>query len=319
MPVEFAQIEITTRCNFTCGFCAGRHMPQQDLSRADFNAILAQWPNLTAIEIQGEGEPLIHPDFFALLIDAKRRCPEAVLSTISNGSLFNASNIERLLQSPLNHLWISLETLNPLEFKRLRGGKLSRVLRGLRLLLAAKRAQGADLKIGFAVTLLHSQHAQLPAISRLYHALGMDGGISLQGLQTMPAYLQHYGAELIGELLQPKDGEAIRQIIASDAQVKRAIFDYRQQGSFYARMQQKAGAHSCPWLSLGVYINVAGAVMSCCFSKKPQHSLGHFTQQAQVLKARRAMAQSLAAAIIPSACSGCGIAQQLCTTKAPSV
>ena len=219
-------------------------MPQQDLSRADFNAILAQWPKLTGIEIQGEGEPLIHPDFFALLIDAKRRCPEAVLSTISNGSLFNASNIERLLQSPLNQLWISLETLNPLEFKRLRGGKLSRVLRGLRLLLAAKRAQGADLKIGFAVTLLHSQHAQLPAISRLYHALGMDGGISLQGLQTMPAYLQYYGAELIGELLQQKDGEAIRQIIASDAQVKRAIFDYRQQGSFYARMQQKAGAES---------------------------------------------------------------------------
>ncbi|HMW71605.1 MAG TPA: radical SAM/SPASM domain-containing protein [Cellvibrionaceae bacterium] len=317
--MEFAQIEITTRCNFTCGFCAGRHMPQRDFSRADFNAILAQWPNLTAIELQGEGEPLIHPDFFALVNDAKHHCPDAVLSTISNGSLLNASNIEQLLQSPLDHLWISLETLNPLDFKRLRGGKLSRVLRGLRSLLVAKRALAADLKIGFAVTLLHGHSHQLQAISRLYHALGMDGGISLQGLQTMPAYQQHYSAELIAELLQPQDNQVIKQLIASDSQVKRALFDYARQGSFYARMYQKAGAHCCPWLTLGLYIDVQGRVMSCCFSKNPQQALGHFTQLTQVLKARRAMAQSLAAGTIPSPCSGCGIAQQLCSAKTLSV
>lgn len=294
-------------------------MPQKDLSRADFNAILAQLANLKAIEIQGEGEPLLHADFFSLLADAKAQFPNAVLSTISNGSLLNSATIERLLQAPLDHLWISLETLNPLHFKQLRGGKLSRVLRGLRALLTAKRAGGGALKIGFAVTLLHNHSQQLQAISRLYQALGMDGGISLQGLQTMPAYLQHYGAELIGELLQPQDSQAIKHLIASDAQVKRALLDYSQQGSFYARMQQTAGADCCPWLALGTYIDVQGAVMSCCFSKNPQHALGHFTQRSQVLIARSAMAQSLAAGIIPRACSGCGIAQQLSRAKNLSV
>ncbi|MFO1368374.1 MAG: radical SAM protein [Marinagarivorans sp.] len=314
--MEFAQIEITTRCNFTCGFCAGRHMPQADLSRADFNAILSQWPHLIALEIQGEGEPFLHADFFNLLSDAKQSCPQAVLSTISNGSLLNNATIDRLLEAPLNHLWISLETLNPLEFKRLRGGKLSRVLRGLRALLTAKRARGAELTIGFAVTLLHSQAQQLNMISRLYHALGMDGGISLQGLQTMPAYSVHYSAELTAELLQPQDQQALTQLIASDAQVKRALLDYRLQGSFYARMRQNAPADSCPWLALGAYVDVQGRVMSCCFSKNPQYALGHFSQPNSAAKARVSMRNALKAGAIPNACQGCAIAHQL-TQKKP--
>jgi len=317
--MEFIQIEITTRCNFTCGFCAGRHMPQQDLTRADFNAVLAAWPGSKAVEIQGEGEPLLHKDFFALLADAQQHCPDAVLSTISNGSLLTTTNIHALLHSPLHHLWISLETLSPLHFQRLRGGKLSRVLRGLRALMAAKRHHRATLKVGFAVTLLHNHAQQLQAISRLYHALGMDGGISLQGLQTMPAYQQHYSTELIAELLQPKDTQNIRALIASDAQVKRALLDYTQQGSFYARMQQQAGGGCCPWLALGLYVDVQGRVMSCCFSKNPQHTLGHFADTTQVLKARRIMAQGLSTGHIPSACSGCGIAAQLKQTKTISV
>jgi DNA-binding NarL/FixJ family response regulator len=39
--VRFAQIEPTTRCNFTCGFCCGRHMDQTDLDYGRFEAIVA--------------------------------------------------------------------------------------------------------------------------------------------------------------------------------------------------------------------------------------------------------------------------------------
>lgn len=314
--VEFAQIEITTRCNFTCGFCAGRHMPQQDLPRAEFIAILTQWPDLIGIEIQGEGEPLLHKDFFALIHDAKSLCPQAKLSSITNGSLLNEANIAALVKSGLDQLWISLETLEPLRFQRIRGGKLSRVLRGLRALLIAKKAAGSALKVGFAVTLLHSEVKQLQLISRLYHALGMDGGIGLQGLQTMPAYQQHYDNQLKAELLQPSDTREIKHLIATDIQVKRSLLEYQQQGSFYARMQQRAAPGTCPWLNLGVYIDVKGQVMSCCFSKNPAHRLGHFSALTAVQQQRTQLSVALSNGTIPPACAGCGIAVQLARTAA---
>lgn len=309
--VEFAQIEITTRCNFTCGFCAGRHMPQQDLPREEFIAILRQWPGLIGIEIQGEGEPLLHKEFFDLIQDAKTLCPQAKLSSITNGSLLNDSNIAALVKSDLNQLWVSLETLEPLQFQRIRGGKLSRVLRGLRALLAAKKAANATLTVGFAVTLLHSEVKQLQAISRLYHALGMDGGISLQGLQTMPAYQQYYDPHLKSELLQPSDTQEIKQLIATDAQVKRSLLEYQQQGSFYAQMQQRAAPGTCPWLSLGMYVDVSGQVMSCCFSKNSEFGLGYYSEPVRVQQGRTKLAAALSNGEIPRTCEGCGTARLL--------
>jgi hypothetical protein len=204
-----------------------------------------------------------------------------------------------------------LETLEPLQFQRIRGGKLSRVLRGLRALLAAKKAANATLTVGFAVTLLHNETKQLHAISRLYHALGMDGGISLQGLQTMPAYQQYYDDQLKSELLQPGDTQEIKQLIASDAQVKRSLQEYQQQGSFYAQMQQRAAPGTCPWLSLGMYVDVSGLVMSCCFSKNPEHRLGHYSELVRVQQGRAKLTLALSSGETPKTCEGCSTAAHL--------
>src|SRR5437868_464777 len=71
--IRFAQIEPTTRCNFTCGFCAGRYMPQRDLTWDDFQTFLAAHPALRHVELQGEGEPLLHPLFFDMVAACRAR------------------------------------------------------------------------------------------------------------------------------------------------------------------------------------------------------------------------------------------------------
>ena len=48
--LEFVQVEVTTRCNFRCGFCAGRHLPQKDMALDVFQRLL-----------QVFARPAVHP------------------------------------------------------------------------------------------------------------------------------------------------------------------------------------------------------------------------------------------------------------------
>lgn len=61
------QLEITTRCNFDCSYCAGRHMPQLDMSFADFQKHISEANEIDAVMLHGEGESTLHADFEKML------------------------------------------------------------------------------------------------------------------------------------------------------------------------------------------------------------------------------------------------------------
>ena len=92
--VPFLQIEPTTRCNFTCGFCAGRQMTQSDMNIETFEAIISTMTGVRHIELQGEGEPLLVHDFFEMVQCAYALQPGVDISFITNGSFFTRSNNE---------------------------------------------------------------------------------------------------------------------------------------------------------------------------------------------------------------------------------
>lgn len=117
--VKLVQIEPTTRCNFTCAFCSGRHMKQMDLDFHTFQAIVDQVPGLECMELQGEGEPFLHPRIYDMIRYAKDHGIQ--VCSISNGSLLTADNVEKLLESRLDSLNISIESPDTEEFKAIRG------------------------------------------------------------------------------------------------------------------------------------------------------------------------------------------------------
>jgi len=196
LDVPFLQIEPTTRCNFICGFCAGRHMPQQNMALDVFERALSSVHGLRHVELQGEGEPMLHPDFFRMGEMIRRLHPgrgEAGsppargggqspfcsedsakwgqsptqngdslprISLITNGSLFSAENVARLIDLGFHKVCVSIESRDPDEFTAIRGGKLEKVLDGIRLLLEARRQrQAARPAVGLAITILRCHRA----------------------------------------------------------------------------------------------------------------------------------------------------------------
>jgi len=129
MPI---QLEITTRCNFDCFYCAGRLMPQEDMDWDVFtNIIDTEAPNRQGqrATIQGEGEPSLHPRFadMARYITSKGMIPNTVL----NGTRLDGP----LLAEVFPRISISIDSMDPNHSGKIGRHNLPKVLRNIEEML----------------------------------------------------------------------------------------------------------------------------------------------------------------------------------------
>lgn len=313
--IQYLQLEPTTRCNYTCGFCAGRHMQQTDIEFGRFTQVIDALDDLRHIELQGEGEPLLHPDFFQMIQYARRRSPNVRISFITNGSLFTHDNISRIIDSSVNSILVSIESADEDEFRNIRGGKLSKVKRGIKDLVDRKNQSCSALKVGFAVTVLKQTVNQINTIGELYKQLGMDGGIVIQRLQSMDCYAQFYDSEMKDSIPNASDRARLKGLIAGDMALREALFAFSQEKNFYSDLfsSVRRGSNTCAWLENGLYMSANGIACSCCFIKDSQRDgLGQFENNPPaILEKRSEMLNQLKTGRIPGPCKGCGVAQRM--------
>ena len=325
--VRLLQIEPTTRCNYTCGFCVGRHFDQNDLSLETFRQTLALMPDLERLELHGEGEPLMHPDFFEMARLARERGIR--LSTITNGSLFSADRIDQILDSGLDTLFVSIESPREDEFREIRGGVLSKVTDGIRALLEARRARGLTRPtVGFSVTVLKRTQTLMPEIARLYASLGMDGGISAHMLNTMPTYTGYYNPVMSGQVLTSMEQAlawARYSQIVKDPSFQPATADVHFSDEVFgqndpARHTQDTrhriakDYRSCPWLDEGLYVNRHGQASGCARIKDmSRFAFGdvRVVPLASLTAQRHLLADRLRSGDTPDPCRGCFIADSI--------
>jgi MoaA/NifB/PqqE/SkfB family radical SAM enzyme len=408
LNAAFLQIEPTTRCNFACGFCAGRHMPQQNMeielleevlraaapsprpspvegeradaraeARATGDAAAAYSPltyspsggpapsprpspkrgdgessGLRHVELQGEGEPMLHPQFFEMAEMIRRLHPAAKISLITNGSMLNEENVARIIAIGFHKISVSIESPDPEAFAEIRGGKLEKVLDGIKRLMGARRRGARDREgrspsprsspirgegeirrqdaaatsgpaVGLAVTVLRRTMHELPRIVELYEELGLDGGITVQPLQTMPAYAQHYDAAMQAQVLTPIDRWHLAEEFQNHPRLREFFSRRPPVSGFYdelfAGWDQRSG--ECPWLARGLYVAYSGQTTGCCFIKNAaRDGFGELTPATaeQVAARREALQAELRAGQIPGPCRDCPVATQIVARRRPA-
>ena len=304
---RFAQIEPTTRCNFTCGFCAGRSMRQGDLAWEAFERFLELNPNVQHVELQGEGEPLLHPRFFDMVAACRAR--GAAVSLITNGSML-ARAADRLIDAGVASVHVSLESADPAEFERIRGGSFSKVVAGLRALMQRRDDRGSERpRVGLCVTILRRTLDAIHEIVQLYEHLALDGGISVQLLQDMECYAEHYDDAMRAELVPAVVWRDYRWVVEA---ARARAFVGEQATSYYGALFEgfDPAAGTCPWLEAGAYLSFEGSITGCCYMKNPEHAFGDVRESAPeaIERERQTLAATLASGVIPQPCSGCGVA-----------
>lgn len=120
------QIEITTRCNFDCFYCAGRLMRQGDMPFELFQEILqrhiGRYRLPEVVSLQGEGEPTLHPEFFRMAEHA--RALGCRPYTITNGSHKHPEQFIGLFPQ----VGVSIDSIDPSVATNIGRYNLSRVI-----------------------------------------------------------------------------------------------------------------------------------------------------------------------------------------------
>jgi MoaA/NifB/PqqE/SkfB family radical SAM enzyme len=117
-------IEITNRCDQNCPRCArtlySAGSPATDLDPDHFASILEFFPFASEVIFVGLGEPLLHPEVERLVALATQRGRRSKL--VTNGCLATPERLTVLRNCGLAEVTFSIDTLEPVLFRHLRGG-----------------------------------------------------------------------------------------------------------------------------------------------------------------------------------------------------
>jgi radical SAM protein with 4Fe4S-binding SPASM domain len=263
MSVPFAQIEPTSVCNLRCAMCQRHRLESVGHMRLDqFEHILDELDGLRAVKLQGLGEPMLNPDFIAMMQALRRRGIRAYSAL--NATKIDADNAEQLA-SVADRIELSLDSADPAQFGAIRrGADLDDVIARIRVLVEARNRRSQVLELR-ANAVVHT--ADRDALARLFELgsrLGLDG-LNLNVVQFWNVGEGNGSPAAAGTVLNRNDLERLTSVVDSLA----------WGGGLPARlMGPTEGYENCPWHRGGVYISWQGYVTPCC--QRPDPRTIHF-------------------------------------------
>jgi Fe-coproporphyrin III synthase len=159
------------RCNLTCRHCyatsADKDFPGE-LTRAEIDRVMDDLRayGVPALILSG-GEPLLHPEVFAIARRAKAMGFYVGLST--NGTLIDREHLPAIVETGFDYVGVSLDGLRETHDRfRRRVGAFDASLAGIRL------CRDAGIKVGLRFTLTRDNALDLPDLLRLMDAEEID-------------------------------------------------------------------------------------------------------------------------------------------------
>lgn len=147
-------LEFTNNCNLKCPYCTSPKKLRDVgyMSDKTFNNLLKSLHEckVKLIGICGNGEPTIHPNFGNLITELKKVTP--VLSLTSNGQFIKDNIIEYIINSKVDVINISVDSMFKENYEKMRpGGKFEKLIKNLKELKSMKEKCKSKLYINIRV------------------------------------------------------------------------------------------------------------------------------------------------------------------------
>jgi radical SAM protein with 4Fe4S-binding SPASM domain len=205
---DWIQVEVTSRCRASCSYCPRTSLKDvwqdRDMPLALFERLSPGVARAGLVYLQGWGEPLLHPDFPAMVKSAKKS--GCMVGATTNGMPLDQALAEDLVRSGLDILAFSLAGTGEGNDAARRGAPFSRVMEAVELLGRAKKSLGSSLPaVHIAYMLLRSNFDDVRELPRVLEGKGV-GQVVISTLDYLP------GPGLEGEVIAPGTVEEYREV-----------------------------------------------------------------------------------------------------------
>jgi radical SAM protein with 4Fe4S-binding SPASM domain len=276
---RFVQIEPVGQCNLRCQMCAiqfrrdgAPNGPLAFLAFDDFTRLVEGFGDVDELQLQGLGEPTMHPRFFDMVTWASARGIR--VSTNTNLTLWSERRARQCIESGLATLHVSLDAANPGLYERIRrDAHFTKVLRNLRRVVAARTAARSPLELRIVTVLMRQNLDELPAIVRLAAAEGV-GDVFVQYLchdfeeASLPADYRPMREFIHQQALDSVPRERVARAFAA-AQGAAAQCHVNLRLPPLAKAKAERAPPRCDWPWRGAYVSYRGDAMPCCMVGTP--------------------------------------------------
>jgi radical SAM protein with 4Fe4S-binding SPASM domain len=251
-----------------------------------FTRLLDQFPTLEELQLQGMGEPMMHPRFFDMVASAAERGVR--VSTNSNLTLLNARRAELCVHSGLDTVHVSIDgaTTQTYEFIRTRG-RFDRVVANVRMLISTRQRLGSERpRLRMVVVVMRRNLDELPDLVRLAHRLGIPA-VFVQhlchafGESTLPEHYAPMRDFISEQTLLAEDPDRVGRCFTAARQAAAELGVDLRLPSTRPRLHPPGtpGRERCNWPWSGAYVSYQGLAMPCCMVGTPDRI--HFGNMAQ--------------------------------------
>jgi MoaA/NifB/PqqE/SkfB family radical SAM enzyme len=315
-------LETTNRCNLLCTTCPRTYEqlePEADMSWELFTGIVNQFTGVKRVVLHGVGEPMLVKDLPERIEYLKQRGIYVLFNT--NGTLLTEANGERLLDSGLDELRVSLDAAESSVFQMVRGRDMfDRIVSNLTNFRRRQRERGAELpRVSLWLTGLRETIGQLEAFVRLAHQMDVPE-VYLQRLVFFND--NAIGLARAESALFEKTTEAEEETIRRAEEVARELgVAFNASGATEPGTSVKQRREDQPWSLCRrpwtlMYFTATGRALPCCIAPFSMHgydsfTLGDATQESlrDIWNGERYVdfRASLMGPVPPRACANCGL------------